>query len=164
MGDDAWDQHIQSDENLNVTEIAEKQRQELLAQQWREGELFVTLENITVFENPSDPSPIVCELWPDTVILLSSLKDSMDYGGFRDVLLPIRGWIWTSVDDYDRAWHDASRMVYHPVRERSGSMMRMKKKMSKIGKKLKKKSKKQKLHQSADEIIKNSTQQTQDDD
>merc|ERR1712176_436888 len=82
-----------------------------------------------------------------------------DYGGFRDVLLPIRGWIWTQIDDYDRAFHDASRMVSQPIRERTGSMMKMKKKMSKIGKKLKGKKQLphtqtiQKPHHSSDDIM-----------
>ena len=125
--DDAWGKNLlDEDEVIDLDEELRKQRQELLAQQWRDGELFVTQDYVTVYENPSDPSPIVCEFEPDTVILLASLKESHNYGGFRDVLLPIRGWIWTSVDEYDRAFYDASMMLKNVnTRETSTSMMRL---------------------------------------
>lgn len=123
---DQWDKNLlDEDEVIDLDEELRKQTQELLAQQWRDGELFVTTDYVSVYENPSDPSPIVCEFEPDTVILLASLKESHNYGGFRDVLLPIRGWIWTSVDEYDRAFMDASKMFKNvQTRETSTSMMR----------------------------------------
>ena len=110
---EAWDQNAEVDENeiIDLEEQARKQRQELLAEQWRDGELYVTTDFVTVYENPTDPSPVVAELDPDTIILLSSLSKSGYYGGFRDVLLPKRGWIFTVVDEYDRAFKDASMML-----------------------------------------------------
>eukprot|EP01083_Nonionella_stella_P021384 59325_1 len=137
---DGWEQDIDEDEVIDLEEDARKQRQELLAQQWREGELFVTSDYVLVYENPTDPSPVVCEFEPDTVILLSSLQESSNYGGFRDVLLPIRGWVWTSVDEYDRAFHDASMLLRNvQTRDTSTSMQRLgkyvKRKVHKINKK-----------------------------
>eukprot|EP01084_Bolivina_argentea_P078065 141648_1 len=125
---DKWDQDDkpQGDEICDLERNAQRKRQELLAQQMRDGILFVTTDYVLVYENPTDPSPIVEELEPDTIILLSSLKDSANYGGFRDVLLPIRGWIWTSVDEYDKAFHGASTMLNNvQTRETSTSMMRL---------------------------------------
>lgn len=110
---EAWDQNSDPDEeeSIDLEEQARKQRQELMAEQWRDGELYVTTDFVTVYENPSDPSPIVAEFEPDTIILISSLSKSGYYGGFRDVLLPVRGWIFTVVDQYNKAFHDASMML-----------------------------------------------------
>ena len=94
--------------DLDLEEDPSKQRRALLAQQWRDGELFVATDVVCVYEKPADPSPIIDEFASGTIMLLSSLKASHNYGGFRELLLPIRGWIWTSLDEYDRAFLEAS--------------------------------------------------------
>ena len=99
-------------EFMDLDEELQKERNELLAEEWRAGELFVCLEAVHVYELPADPSPILCVLNPNIVILLGKLEQSSYRGGFRDILLPVRGWIWEGEDEYNKAFYAASHLNF----------------------------------------------------
>ena len=118
---DEWRDEVEDPNEMDIEEY-ESKNTEAFKQMMKEGELYVTKGFVDVYEQPDEPSPIRYVLPPGKIILLAAF--SHDFGGFRDVIFPDRGWIFPKLLDADRAYlRMAKQMKPRIDRSKSSTMI-----------------------------------------